>query len=202
MLWPWLVPFRRLYERGAPRCSVPASPALGYSRGSAHLCAPDGDRTPARPAPLLAEYKRDLGVCAAAAAAAAAGVWLHTTPPTHCMEGDQRRTPREKVVSLRNVNPRQSPAHSPTGHRLEEANLGVWGLKVQCVWFRWKGSTGRNWIWNNPSDVFTSVFHPNCTNCCFLYPRMGLLCLNTLFLHRERVHSKEATMFFFTVLRT
>ena len=46
-------------------------------------------------------------------------------------------------------------------------------FKVQCVRFRGKGSIGRNWISNNPSDVFTGVFHLNYTNCCFLLSKMG-----------------------------
>ena len=36
----------------------------------------------------------------------------------------------------------------------------------------------------------------NCTNCCFLQPRMSPLYLNTLYLHLEQVLSTEATMFF------
>ena len=28
-----------------------------------------------------------------------------------------------------------------------------------CVRCRWKGTIGRNWIWNNLCDIFTSVFH-------------------------------------------
>ena len=37
--------------------------------------------------------------------------------------------------------------------------------------------------------------HINCTNCCFLYPKMAPLYLNTLYLHQERVLSMEATIF-------
>ena len=41
--------------------------------------------------------------------------------------------------------------------------------------------------------------HLNCMNCCFLYPNMGPLYLNILYL--ERILSTEAAMFF-TVAQT
>ena len=37
-----------------------------------------------------------------------------------------------------------------------------------------------------------SVFHLNGTNCCSLYPKMGPVYLNTLYLHRERILSTGA----------
>ena len=44
----------------------------------------------------------------------------------------------------------------------------------------------------------------NCKNCCcFFYSRMGLIYLNTSYLHRELVLSTEAAMFcVFTVVQT
>ena len=45
---------------------------------------------------------------------------------------------------------------------------------------------------------FTSVLHLNYTHCCFLYPRMGPLYLNSLYLHWERVLSTEATIVFYS----
>ena len=45
------------------------------------------------------------------------------------------------------------------------------------------------------------MFHLNCMNGYFLYPRMSLLYLHTLFLNRERVHSTESVMFY-TVIQS
>ena len=45
------------------------------------------------------------------------------------------------------------------------------------------------------------MFHLNCTNRCFLDPRIRSLYLNTVYLHLEQVFSKEAAMFF-TVAQT
>ena len=54
-------------------------------------------------------------------------------------------------------------------------------LKVQFVRFMWERSIGRNFIEHIPIEVFTSVFHINCMNCYFRYPRMDTLYLSTLY---------------------
>lgn len=53
MASPQVFPFSSLNEGCPPRLLFLASPALGYSRGFAHLCSADSDHSPVRPLLLL-----------------------------------------------------------------------------------------------------------------------------------------------------
>ena len=70
--------------------------------------------------------------------------------------------------------------------------------KAQCVRFRWKDLLAEMFYKIIESDVFTCVFHLDCTNCCFLYRRMSHLYLNTLYTHnRSGSPARRQPCFFF-----
>ena len=145
--------------------------------------------------------------------------YFHTWTPENVQPFNIRRAQQEiiqvrRVHSNRNISNRRWPL-SPKAlkpHCLSKLTSS----SVSLTRFRWKGSKTEVchlsrvcWRVLELKDTHCSPYllaflfasYVNSMNCCFLYPRIGPLYLNTLYLHQVWALSMQAAMVF-TVMQT